>query len=133
MKYSKKGSFTIEAAMIVPLILLVFVFSIYLMFYYHDKNILKGAAYETAVVGSGRTQYEIKDLDRYFQRRIRGKLILFASAQTEIQIRQEEILVSVSTQRGRMKMAVMTSARRTEPEMFIRNLRNIEKGLGDIK
>ena len=52
MKKRLSGSFTIEASFVVPIVLLVFMVGIYFIFYFHDKNILMGAVYETAVVGS---------------------------------------------------------------------------------
>ena len=47
-----KGSMTIEAAFVIPFIFLILMELITSFFFYHDKNILNGAAYETAVVGS---------------------------------------------------------------------------------
>ena len=74
MKKKQNGSFTIEASFVVPIVLMVFMASVYIIFYFHDKNILSGAVYETAVVGSGRKGYEKEELEAYFRRRIKGKL-----------------------------------------------------------
>lgn len=79
MKKKQNGSFTIEASFVVPIILMVFMASVYIIFYFHDKNILSGAVYETAVVGSGRKGYEKEELEAYFRRRIKGKLIIFSN------------------------------------------------------
>ena len=70
MKKNQNGSFTIEASFVVPIILMVFMASVYIIFYFHDKNILSGAAYETAVVGSERKSYKKEELEAYFRRRI---------------------------------------------------------------
>ena len=44
-----KGSFTVEMAFLMPMILFLIMGCIRISFYYHDKNIIAGAAYETAV------------------------------------------------------------------------------------
>ena len=76
-----KGVITVELSYLLPMILMIFLMVVYVTFYYHDKNILIGAASETAVVGA---QLERKpdengktDLSGFYQERIRGKLILF--------------------------------------------------------
>lgn len=45
-----KGSMTVEMSFLMPIILLLLMNSILAAFYFHDKNILAGAAYETAVI-----------------------------------------------------------------------------------
>lgn len=42
--------YTVEMSFLMPIIMLLVMSSIYAFFYYHDKNIIAGAAYETAVV-----------------------------------------------------------------------------------
>ena len=82
------GVITVEMSYLIPIILMVFLLTIYSVFYYHDKNILIGAASETAVLGA---QMERKpdekgqtDLETFFQDRIHGKLILFSGAQVDV-------------------------------------------------
>jgi len=48
----ERGSFTVEAAMIMPVILLVTFSSLYLCFYVHNRTFLTTAACEAAVCGS---------------------------------------------------------------------------------
>ena len=74
-----KGVITVELSYIIPIILSVFMVIIYTVFYFHDKNILIGAAAETAVLGA---QLERKpdesgqtDLTGFCRQRIAGKLI----------------------------------------------------------
>ncbi len=58
-----RGSATVEMAYMMPVIFLVFVSAIYMVFYLHDKNIVIGAAYETAIVGAQKLQVdEDKDI-----------------------------------------------------------------------
>ena len=42
---------TVEMSFLMPMILFLIMGCILAVFYYHDKNILGAAAYETAVVG----------------------------------------------------------------------------------
>ena len=122
MKKNQNGSFTIEASFVVPIILMVFMASVYIIFYFHDKNILSGAAYETAVVGSERKSYKKEELEAYFRRRIKGKLIVFSNVKEK-----EEITVTCSAKKRRMKINVSASVKQTEPETYIRNVRKIKK------
>ena len=46
------GSYTVEAALLMGIILSVLVSVIYLGFWYHDKSFLQSAAYETACTAS---------------------------------------------------------------------------------
>ena len=46
------GSITVEMSFLMPMILFLILSCILAVFYYHDKNIISGVAYETAVVGS---------------------------------------------------------------------------------
>lgn len=101
--------------------------SVYIIFYFHDKNILSGAAYETAVVGSERKSYKKEELEAYFRRRIKGKLIVFSNVKENIEVEKEEITVTCSAKKRRMKIKVSASVKQTEPETYIRNVRKIKK------
>ena len=46
----KKGSYTLEASVLMGIILSVLVAVIYLGFWYHDKSFLQSAAYEAVCV-----------------------------------------------------------------------------------
>jgi len=56
-----KGSMTIEASYVVPIVFLVFVVIIYSTFYFHDKNIIKGSLYEVEAVIGQRERIEEAD------------------------------------------------------------------------
>lgn len=49
---NKKGSMTVEAACVMPLILLVVMGTLYLCFFVHNRAWLTAAAYESAICGS---------------------------------------------------------------------------------
>ena len=46
------GSMTVEMSLLMPIILFLILSCILAVFYFHDKNIIAAAAYETSVVGS---------------------------------------------------------------------------------
>ena len=52
MLNKRKGSFTIELACLMPLILLIIFCCIYLCLYVHNRAFLTAAAYESAIIGS---------------------------------------------------------------------------------
>lgn len=125
MKKSVKGSYTVEAALIIPIILGVFVLLIYILFYYHDKNIVAGAAYETLVVGVGRKEYKEEELEEFFQERIKGKMLLFKNVEGEVQIANMVISIECRAKREHMNFTVKQKMEKTNPEKFIRDLRKI--------
>lgn len=47
-----KGSYTVEASFLLPMILSVIVVLIYLSFYIHDRSVLSSAAYQASLRGS---------------------------------------------------------------------------------
>lgn len=51
-KYVLKGSYTVEASFLLPVILSVIVILMYLAFYIHDKSVLSSAAYQASLRGS---------------------------------------------------------------------------------
>lgn len=127
MKKFYRGSFTIEASVLVPIILMMFVGVIYILFYYHDKNIIVGAAYETAVVGSEREEKAEQELEVYFQNRIKGKLILFANVQGEVEVKKDRVVVRCKAEKRGMKVTQEVVGKRTRPEKRIRDIRKIKK------
>ena len=128
------GTFTIEAAVIVPLILFVFSVLMFILFYYHDKNVLLGTAHEAATVGSSRQGMEETELEQYFSNRIRGKLLLFTRIQTEVRVEEEKVSIVCKARKDRMSLKVECEGTKTEPEDYIRGVRKLKKigeGLGE--
>ena len=102
-KHALNGSFTVEMSLLMPMILFLVMGCVLACFYYHDKNIIAGAAYETAVVGSTKARekdgIQEAELKALFQERV-GK---------------------------KMSLAVESRAAVTEPERYIRDIRRIKK------
>lgn len=126
-----KGSFTVEAAVLVSAVLFLVYGIIMVLFYYHDKNILAGTAYETAVI-SGRKQkqespFQEEEIQQLWKERISGKMILFREAEVEVECQKEYVWISVQASRRRLRITVEAKAALTEPEKKIRDMRKLKK------
>lgn len=128
MKRKIKASFTIEAAIIVPIILFVFAVLLTVLFYCHDKTLLMSAAHETLAVGCGREEMTVDEMEQYFDRRIQGKTLLFSHIENQIWIvDKKEIRIACSGKKKTLSCTVKYAMKKTKPEDYIRNLRKIMK------
>lgn len=123
--------YTVEMAFLMPVVLLLIMSSIFGVFYFHDKNIISGAAYETAVVGSSKARekegVKAGELEALFQERVGGKCILLTGVQASVHISDENIEVRAEgTGRG-MKVSVFRSCAVTEPEKTVRDIRRVKE------
>ena len=130
MRKGLKGTLTIEASFLVPLILLVFGVLLHMLFYYHDKNVIAGVAYETGVYTAGRQEVDEGEAKRHFQTRLKGRLFLFEHVQSEVHIEDKQVQIVCRAQRNAMSIRSECTMSRTEPEDYIRSIRKLEKGLG---
>lgn len=130
IKWNLRGSFTVEASFIVSMILLVIMACIFAVFYYHDKNVLLGAAYEASVVGSSKSRevngVDSDEIQSLVYERLQGKCIFLNHSQVEVGLSEEEIKVEVSASARRMEMSGSEKASITDPEKYIRDLRKIQ-------
>lgn len=128
-----KGSLTVEVSFLMPIILMMIMSSILAVFYFHDKCILSGAAYETCVIESNtlRENEELseEEIQNLFCERSKGKCILFSDANVKVQgrIGKEEVEVSVVAEKGKFFISVQKKAAVTDPEKHIRNVRRLEE------
>lgn len=129
MRKKIRGTFTIEAAVIVPVLLMIFALIITLLFYYHDKNVVASIAHETIVYGCGKEETSKEKLEQHFQKRIRGKLLLFASVRTEVLVEENEITIVCTAQKNRMTLKHEMKMNKTEPEKYIRNFRWLKRSV----
>lgn len=129
-----RGSFTIEAAVIVPLILFIFGILLHILFYWHDKNILMSTAHETAALGSSQGEMAELELEYYFFDRMEGKLLLFDRVECVTHIEDNQVTVTWDGSKGSMVAKGEYSIGKTEPENYIREIRKLKKlGEGIVK
>lgn len=129
-----KGSFTVEASFIVPLIFTVFVFVITMIFYYHDKNVVSSVCHETLAVNCGKEEVTSEDLEKYFDKKIMGKLLFFGNAHAKASVDKDKARLECTATGKRMSLHVSMSMKRAAPADYIRSLRraqNIIPGLTD--
>ncbi len=119
--------YTIEAAVIVPLFLLIFGVSFNLLFYHHDKNVIGAAAYETVAIGSGRSEHDEESLEVYFQRRVEGRTFLFPKITGDVEITEEKVEITCETRKGIMHMKLNRNMSLTDPEDSIRSIRKLKE------
>lgn len=128
---SLNGSFTVEMSILMPFILFLIMGCMLASFYYHDKNIIAGAAYETAVVGSTKAREKEgiseSELNELLKERIGRKCILFSRVRSVCSVNEEEIRISATARKKRMTLSVESSAAITDPEKYIRDIRRIKK------
>ena len=125
-----KATMTIEMAVIIPLVLFIIMGLILTMFYFHDKNILSGAASEMVVVGSaklrGSETISERELEVFCEERIQGKCIFLISHKIDVTISEEEVVAAVRASKKDFAIAVEKRAAVTEPEKKIRNIRRLK-------
>lgn len=134
IKISKRyrASMTVETAYLMPLFFLMFILVMRMTFYFHDKTVLYGAAYETAAKGVEISREDGGDfsLEDYFQKRLGRKMIYFGRAGKEITVSEEEIRVEAKASRRRMGISVRVTMPVTEPERKIRKIQGLKNMIG---
>ena len=121
------ANLTIEAVVIVPLILMIAAVVISILFYYHDKNVIKAVAHETAMLYSNEKDVTCEEVEVYFQKHLNRKMLVFSSVETNITVEDDELQIICSASRRFMKTEVEVRMKRTEPEVWIRRIRLAKK------
>lgn len=125
------GSMTVEMSLLMPIILFLILNCILTVFYFHDKNIIAAAAYETSVVGSTKMReaegVDEGELTALFAERIEGKCILFAGSSVNISVGEKQILVEATAEKGKFRVSVRKRASVTETEAYIRKKRKLRE------
>ena len=99
-----KGSFTVEMAFLIPMILFLIMGCISISFYYHES-----------------------ELNALFKERVGRKCILFSRIRVQSSVGKDEIKVQAAARRKKMAISVESRAAVTEPEKYIRDIRRIKK------
>ena len=106
-KLTLKGSYTIEASFLMPMILTVIVIIIYLTFFLHDRTVLNSVAYTAAMRGSQLTSGEdvyavVEDSGKKL---IKNRLLATKNVTTDVSVQKNKISVSY---RGVLKIPAGT-------------------------
>ncbi|MCR4740701.1 MAG: pilus assembly protein [Lachnospiraceae bacterium] len=147
MKKSYKASYTVEASLLFPFILLVIVLSVYAGFFIHDRAVMDAAANEAALRGSEITSphgdifSKVRDTGK---RETEGRLLATKNLDMDIRIDKKEINVTYKgdfsipkgvipvpgVDTGISSITVCGHSSRTDPAGFIRECRLIEEHVG---
>ena len=131
VKIRCKGSPVVEMSYLAPVVLLVWMAVIFGLFYYHDKGILTGAAYETAVVTSELWNADPEEkqsrAETYFAQRIHGKTLFFGGVEMECIVDNDKITIKANARKKKLSVKVEESAAVIKPEEEIRNLKVIKE------
>lgn len=133
MKRSVRGTITIEASIIVPVILMIFSIVVTMLFYFHDKNLLSAIAHETLAMGCGKEEISENELEEYFLSRIKGKLILFPAPTVNVAMEKEKMVIDCLARKEKMKIHVEMEMNDTNPETHIWERKRLEKIKENIK
>lgn len=123
----KKGSVTVEIAIIVPVVLWVLTMLIILMLYYHDKNVVAALAHEAVVVADKGESTCARDVEEYFQSRVSNKLLLFSKVDSHVQMDDNTIYIVCKAKKKKMTLHIKLQMKRTKPEEYVRKLLWMEK------
>lgn len=128
MRKRQKGSFTIEATMIIPILLFLIATMITILFYWHDRTVLKGLVYETAAIGAERGA-DAGELEAYATELLVGKLLWFSTATVTVKKEENQVFVKVEASRQRMKARAQLTMPITTPEKTIRRKEYIDENI----
>ena len=126
MKRYLKGSVSIEAAVIIPITLMVVGLVFSMLLYYHDKNILMAASYEAAAYGSCEKERKEQEIETYFVTCVQGRLLLFSDVKKQIQVKKDMINITCVAKEGAMTLKTNCKMKKTDPETYIRAIRNMK-------
>lgn len=127
MNRSAKGSFTVEAALVIPMVLVVVGVLLHILFYYHDKTILNAATHATAAYGCSREVPDERKMESYFEERIKNRCMLFAKVDSDMEIERDQVTVQCVAKYHFMSVKSKSSIEKTNPEDYIREIRKIKK------
>lgn len=98
-----KGSYTIEASFLLPMILTVIVVITYLSMFLHDRQVLNSAAYTASLRGSQMINGEniFSEVEKCSKALINNKLLITDGIVTDIEVNSNEVSVKYN---GRIEL-----------------------------
>lgn len=102
----ERGSFTVEASMLMTVLLPAFVWVIYLGLYLHNQSFLQGAAYEMAAIGAlyDDEKEALSAMEERKRELLENYLLKADAVQIEAKIQEEQVCVDL---KGNMRMPGM--------------------------
>lgn len=123
---------TVEAAVVMGVILMGLALLLRMTLYLHDKAVLSGLVMETAQAAKERDRTLIEESAAgYFGARAQGKLLYFATPSCSVSLGGDRVIVSAQAAGGRMRLRAQASAPLTDPEKVIRQRQGGSYGKND--
>lgn len=96
----KRGYMTIEATMIMPLIIVGIVFIIYVGFYLYDVSVIRQISYVAALRASRQTDFTSAQMEQYAKNQLKElidkRLLAVETWRDEIKVNSRTVRISVS-------------------------------------
>ena len=119
---------TVEAAVVMGIVLLGLSLLLRMSLYLHDKAVLSGMALESAQAARERDRAEEGgEISEYFYSRIGGKLLYFSRPSFTLSQNEKKVTVIAQAETGRTRILATASAPLTIPEEKIRECRKGEE------
>ena len=119
---------TVEAAVVMGVVLLGLSLLLRMSLYLHDKAVLSGVAFESAQAARERDRaQEGGEISGYFYSRIGGKLLYFSRPSFTLSQNEKKVTVIAQAETGRTRILATASAPLTIPEEKIRECRKGEE------
>lgn len=133
-KRLRKGSFTVEASMLIPfLILIIFIF-ICLSLYLHDRSVLSSCAAELAGKGASEKYRSEKELESWLQGQAaglaKGKLLCLRDVEVSVKVTKQMVTVSYAGSTsllGGLAVREEEQAIRLNPTTRLRSVRELKR------
>lgn len=95
-----KGSYTVEAAFVFPIIMYAILFIFYSAFYINNQVVIREAAHETAIYGTTLDRTKTGDMKVMMQNKytasVKGRLFAMNTPECSIEVRGSYITVEIS-------------------------------------
>lgn len=95
-----KGSYTIEAALLFPIVIFSVFFIIYSAFFMHNQSVIREAVYETAIYGTTLNLKNTNEMKQKLQKKcqtaIEGRLISMKKPQVFLSVKKNCVSVQIS-------------------------------------
>ena len=133
-KSLKRGSFTVEASFLLPLLLLIISGLICLCLYLHDRSVLASCASELAGKGAAqkyKSEAELKDwLTGQAQGLAAGRLLALKEYTVSVEVTKEGVSVTYTGHTGLLgglEVCEQEKAKRLNPVTFIRGTEQLKQ------
>lgn len=132
----RKGSFTVEASMLLPFLLLVVFAFICLCLYLHDRSVLSSCAAELAGKGAAKKYQSEKELETWLTGEAaglaKGKLLCIREVEASVKVTRQTVTVSYTggtSLLGGLTIREEEQAVRLNPATKLRSIRELKRAI----